>query len=451
MGPHYFNLSPIKIDIILNFLAPIKNCNLLINLKHLLLCLIFIPASGQDRAYAREILDTLCSPHFDGRGYYNDGELRAAQFIRGEFEQMGLQPFGEDFLQPFTLSVNTIVGDPQVRLKGKKMAAGVDFLIDPSSPPFSGSESLVWLTKTELMDRESFGRAVGRCRGQFLVVDPALVADEGKEARQLARSMIGFLKFSEEVDAAGIIEVTDKLTFTASQERAVRPHVVVMREKLTREDKKLQLRLESHFDPKHTSQNVIGYLEGEIKDTFVAVVGHYDHLGRMGDAIYFPGANDNASGIAMMLSLAKAYSTGKPRYSMVFMAFGSEEIGLVGSKYYTDHPLFPLSQIKFLVNLDILGTGDEGIQVVNGKQYPEAFEKLVSLNTDRSLLHQVKVRGESCNSDHCFFHAHGVPSFFIYTLGGAGHYHDVYDRSEELPLTEFEDLFVLLQEFIAQL
>jgi aminopeptidase YwaD len=66
-------------------------------------------------------------------------------------------------------------------------------------------------------------------------------------------------------------------------------------------------------------------------------------------------------------------------------------------------------------------------------------------------LKQIKIRGEACNSDHCLFHQKGVPCFFIYTLGGIQAYHDIYDRAETLPLTEYEDYFKLLVSFIKSL
>src|SRR5690606_32142640 len=99
----------------------------------------------------------------------------------------------------------------------------------------------------------------------------------------------------------------------------------------------------------------------------------------------------------------------------------------------------------------ISGTGDDGIQVVNGSVYPRKFEKLKNINDSEQLLKEVKVRGEACNSDHCMFHRKGVPSFFIYTLGGIQAYHDVNDKAETLPLTEFEDYFRLITRFIDEL
>jgi Zn-dependent M28 family amino/carboxypeptidase len=95
------------------------------------------------------------------------------------------------------------------------------------------------------------------------------------------------------------------------------------------------------------------------------------------------------------------------------MAFSGEEIALLGSKYYTEHPLFPLANIRFLVNMDIMGTGDEGITVVNGTIYKSAFDDLVKINDREHLLKLVKLRGETANSDHYFFYKNHVPSLFI--------------------------------------
>jgi Zn-dependent M28 family amino/carboxypeptidase len=133
------------------------------------------------------------------------------------------------------------------------------------------------------------------------------------------------------------------------------------------------------------------------------------------------------------------------------MAFGAEELGLLGSDYFVNHPIFPLSDIKFMLNFDISGTGDEGIEVVNGTVFKSQFDQLKKINNANNLLKQVKVRGESCNSDHCLFYRKGVPSFFIYTLGGIQAYHDIYDRSETLPLTEYDNYFKLIALFISSI
>jgi Zn-dependent M28 family amino/carboxypeptidase len=196
---------------------------------------------------------------------------------------------------------------------------------------------------------------------------------------------------------------------------------------------------------------VIGYIEGSKKDSLLVFTAHYDHLGMMGKETMFPGANDNASGVSILLNLIKHFSTTKPEYTLVFIAFAGEEIGLIGSSYFTSHPVFPLNKIKFLINFDLAGTGDDGIQIVNGKVHQEKFDLITKLNEQDKLLKQIKIRGEACNSDHCMFHTKGVPCFFIYTLGGIQAYHDIYDRAETLPLTEYEDYFKLLLNFISKI
>lgn len=172
----------------------------------------------------------------------------------------------------------------------------------------------------------------------------------------------------------------------------------------------------------------------------------------MGNEVFFPGANDNASGIALLLNLAANYSQKEPpKKTIVFMAFGAEEAGILGSKFFTENPTLPLSKINFVVNLDLLGTGSEGITVVNGAVYEKEFKMLQQINKDNNYLVAVKKRGKAANSDHYWFSEKGVPAVFIYTLGGIRAYHDVYDVSATLPLTEFEDCFRLIRDFIDEL
>jgi len=104
-----------------------------------------------------------------------------------------------------------------------------------------------------------------------------------------------------------------------------------------------------------------------------------------------------------------------------------------------------------MINFDIAGTGDDGIQVVNGSVFKDEFELMRKINESDNLLPQVKIRGEACNSDHCLFYQKGVPSFFIYTLGGIQAYHDIDDRPETLPLTAFENYFKLITNFVERL
>jgi Zn-dependent M28 family amino/carboxypeptidase len=168
----------------------------------------------------------------------------------------------------------------------------------------------------------------------------------------------------------------------------------------------------------------------------------------MGQETYFPGANDNASGTAMLLELAH-YFVEHPmkKVNVVFMSFAGEEAGLIGSHYYVEHPLFPLEKIKFLTNVDIMGSGEEGITVVNATKFPAEFSALQQINKNEEYLVKIGSRGPAANSDHYFFTEAGVPAFFIYTMGPNKHYHDVEDTYKELSFSEFGDLYRLLIDF----
>jgi Zn-dependent M28 family amino/carboxypeptidase len=97
----------------------------------------------------------------------------------------------------------------------------------------------------------------------------------------------------------------------------------------------------------------------------------------------------------------------------------------------------------------MVGTGSEGITIVNGTVYPKAFALLDSINTSNNYLLNVTPRGESCNSDHCPFYQKGVPSVFIYSRGKEyQEYHNIYDLPQNLPFTEYVDIFSLLRDFI---
>ncbi|HAZ92865.1 MAG TPA: aminopeptidase, partial [Chitinophagaceae bacterium] len=145
--------------------------------------------------------------------------------------------------------------------------------------------------------------------------------------------------------------------------------------------------------------------------------------------------------------LARYYAQNPQPYSMAFIAFAGEEAGLIGSKYFTENPLVPLTSIRFLLNTDLAGTGTNGITVVNATEFPKEFAWMNQVNDENKLLVKINSRGKAANSDHYFFTEKGVPSFFFYTLGGVTAYHDIYDRAEALPLNEFEDLFKLIVLF----
>lgn len=391
---------------------------------------------------AKEILNDLCADQMYGRGYVKFGHIKAAKYIQEYYENIGLKQFKKGtHLQAFKIKANTFPNDLKVIIDSTELIEGVDFLVDPASGTALGTYELVHVSNSNVF---TFLSALSlsnikKLNGKAIVLNSTTTTN------------IDTLNIFNELKAAlpqlcPVIWIkNDKFTWSVSREEMEYP-IIELRDSVIAYKDSVTLSIENVFLHGITTHNVIGKVPGKNKKTIV-ISAHYDHLGMMGDAL-FPGANDNASGVAMLLSLANYYSSKSPKYNLVFMAFGAEEVGILGSKFYVDNPLFPLEDIKFVLNLDILGTGDEGITVVNGVQHKKLFKKLTSINSKQQYLTKVKIRGRAANSDHYWFSQLGIPAFFIYTMGGIKAYHDVYDKSQTLPLSEFDDLYHLLIEFI---
>lgn len=406
---------------------------------------------GQDIGYAKEVISTLCSDAMKGRGYVQNGDKNAAQYIAGEFQKAGLKKYSKTYFQHFSTPVNSFPGKMSLSINGKLLAPGKDFLVEAGSPAVKGKFGVEIMSITDFFDINMMSKKIKSASSKFIIVPAFNSSDYSADQLKQINQAISFLRYGENPSKGTIVFTTSKLTWSGSTEIFPCPSFTVNVTTIEGPIATVEVDVENKFLNNHESQNVVGYIEGDQKDSLVVLTAHYDHLGMMGSETIFPGANDNASGVALLLNLAKNYAVSKPKYTMVFIAFAGEEIGLIGSKYFTDHPLFSLRKIKFLLNFDIAGTGDDGIQIVNGKLYQQKFDLMTKINTENQWLKQIKIRGEACNSDHCLFHQKGVPCFFIYTLGGIQAYHDIYDRAETLPLTEYEDYFKLLVSFIKSL
>jgi len=393
--------------------------------------------------FGLEVVKELCSKDYHGRGYVYEGHSKAAKYINSRFEEFGLKKFNDNSFQYFNIQANTFPDSVSVYIDGEKLETGIDYLIDPISGSARGDFNL------KFVNPENLGQFLEKLKNNKVLFEKiAFVLDNGgtknNDTLQLFRELERFI-----AEKSPVFKINDsKFTWSVGREKLAKPVVEIKSERLPITTKKVSLNIHNVFKSKIKTQNVIAYVEGKKKNKFIVVSAHYDHLGQMGSETYFPGANDNASGVAMLLYMAKHFSENKPKYSVVFMAFGAEEAGILGSKHYVENPVFPLKDIRFVLNCDIMGTGDKGITVVNGTVHKKEFKKLAILNVENNYLEKVKVRGRAANSDHYWFSQKQIPAIFIYTMGGITAYHDVFDKSETLPLTEFADLSKLLIGFI---
>jgi aminopeptidase YwaD len=404
---------------------------------------VWIVSFGQ-LSEVRRITETLCSPEFHGRGYVNKGDSIAAAFIASEFQKIGIKPIKKSYFQPFALSVQTFPGKMEVFTSELRLKPGIDFMVDPSSAGFKSVLRPKYISLETILDEDeftaTFRSVISDGKYNAVVLDlSAAKGDTLKKMRGLSTELARY---------TAIIEVTAEKFTWAISDHVLKYPLIYVKPGLLNEGDELQLNIEAKFIKNYTSRNVVAYLPAKKKSKKTIVyTAHYDHLGRMGSDTYFPGANDNASGTAMLISMAKYFKENPQDYNVLFIAFAGEEAGLHGSKYFVEHPLFKLKKMSFLLNLDIMGSGEEGITVVNATLFEQQFNLLKEINTEKNLLTQVKSRGPAANSDHYWFTQKNVPAFFIYTMGPNKHYHDVFDTYEELSFQEYEDITTLLVEF----
>jgi Zn-dependent M28 family amino/carboxypeptidase len=201
----------------------------------------------------------------------------------------------------------------------------------------------------------------------------------------------------------------------------------------------------------YRSQNICGYIPGET-DTMIVFTAHYEHLGMNDDTIFF-GAHDNASGTAAVMDLARMCNLQRGHYTYVFLLFGGEESGLIGSSYFVDNPLIRLSKVKLLINIDLFCGGDDGLMVVNANSRETAgyVDKLQEINDLHGFAAKISRRDNAANSDHYWFTSE-CPAVFIYTLGGPfGGYHSPTDTCDGCGLGNYSRFMSLIRAFLEQL
>ena len=392
----------------------------------------------------RRLTQTLCLPEFHGRGYVKKGDSIAAEFIASEFKKIGLKPLKKSYFQAFPLTVNTFPTSVSVQSGGKLLVPGIHFLMNPAS-------------------------AGGKMELKPKIIDIAIALNQEKLQKELIEIInskeynsvaFNFTKLSADTlkkiaglteivaGALPVIEVTDrKFTWSVADEQLKFP-LIHIQDSIFNSSNTFQINIESSLLKDYVSRNVYGFLPAKKKTKKTLIYSaHYDHLGRMGIDTYFPGANDNASGTALLINMAAYFKQNPVDYNLLFIAFAGEEAGLVGSKYFVENPPIKLANISFLMNLDIMGSGEDGITIVNATLFEKEFKLLQQINKEQKLLTQIKSRGQAANSDHYWFTQNSVPAFFMYTMGTNKNYHDIFDTYENLSFAEYQDITTLLVEF----
>jgi len=184
--------------------------------------------------------------------------------------------------------------------------------------------------------------------------------------------------------------------------------------------------------------NFVGRITGTDTTRAIIITAHYDHLGRRGDDV-FNGADDNASGVAALLALARVFALERPQHSMVFVALDAEEGGLRGARAFVAQPPVPASTMALNVNMDMVSRNEKGELWVAGTHHYPLLRPFVERLADTAPVtlrtgHDVPGTGSNdwtSQSDHAAFHAAGIP-FLYFGVEDHADYHRATDDIERI-------------------
>ncbi|MFZ5917254.1 MAG: M20/M25/M40 family metallo-hydrolase [Chloroflexota bacterium] len=413
-------------------------------------------AATFDAGQALAQLQTLTGPPFLGRYAGSPQGWAAGDYIAARFAEYGLQPAGDDgaFFQSFPLELVTLAALPSLVIEGPDGARYDDYVLHRDFSAIvrgyaaagSASGPVVWANNCTHADLDSLD-----------VMDKIVLCRDGS-IYETTRNVL-------EHGAAGLLLLTDPEHHPPDFgnvyfENWVPEPIPVLRvfpslvDELLLGSGKTVADLSIHFDafPLMTrvhmnvttagretcpvagcqGRNVLGVIPGRdpaYADQVIILGAHYDHLGQAPDGTIWPGANDNASGVAVLLEIARSWQEQGyvPRHTVLFAAWDAEEMGLLGSGHYVAHPRYPLDETVAKIQLDMVGDGAD-VLYVDGKGELAVLLHAIA----RSLGIETQIT-DTGGSDHVPFRRAGVPASLLIWFEGlesAPHYHRPSDTPE---------------------
>ncbi|HYL79460.1 MAG TPA: M28 family peptidase [Candidatus Acidoferrum sp.] len=451
--------------------------------------------SGASAADLLGIVGTLAGPEMEGRATGSPGMVRAARYIATAFQRAGLLPAGDggSYFQAFDVVTGIHLGE-QNRLHLQGAAGGRDYQVSQDFTPFSFSDSgrvqgevafvgygitapdlryddyagvdvagrIVLVLSGDPRERDTsspFRRPEAYrytevrykvlnarehgARGVILVTNPVAHGEEPERLFAIrgitSVSQSGILAINALRRVADAVLAGSGHSLRELQEaidRDLRPHSFVASAVTT--EIAVQL-IHEHGQ----AWNVIGLLRGTdpaLREQAVVVGAHYDHLGHGGETSLaperygeiHPGADDNASGVAGVIGLARVFAAeGGARRTVIFMAFAGEEMGLLGSSHYVRAPAIPLEHTVAMLNMDMIGRLRNDTLYVFGVDTGKEFrEELEAANRDVGLTFRLSGDGYG-PSDHTPFYSKNLPVLFFFT-GPHPDYHRPSDTPDKI-------------------
>ncbi|MEO6683028.1 MAG: M20/M25/M40 family metallo-hydrolase [Ginsengibacter sp.] len=441
-------------------------------MKQLLLFILIVTSTtsyGQklkkaDRAIIDELTATvtyLSSDELEGRRTGTKGEKLAYEFLSKELKESGLEPKGEDaFLQHFEMNEGKkIMPETNLSFNGNKLEIEKDFfpfIFSPNrsinsyaAPAIKESDAPWFLDIKELLETNS--------NNPHFDITEAIKTYATEFKEKGATALIVYNTGATDAD----------LKFEGkSKTPAVEIPVIFIQKDASKKylsenttDHKIVLNV-SIGEKKRKGTNVIGYLDNGASNTIV-LGAHYDHLGYgedhnslwTGKPEIHNGADDNASGTATVLQLAKFLKNSKSKNfknsNYLFIFFSGEELGLFGSKYFTEHPTINLSSVNYMINLDMVGRLNEETKAITIGGYGTSPIWSKVLN-EKSKELNVKFDSSGIGpSDHTSFYLKEIPVLFFFT-GTHSDYHKPSDDVEKINFIGQYRIFQYITDVIAK-
>ena len=414
-------------------------------MKRILLLILIVVAAqvgAQELAHYKKIVKELSSAKYQGRGYAEDGANKAGRWIAKEFAKAGAD---EVVCQPFTLDISTFPGKMEVAIDGKRQIPGVDFTVREFNPSLKGEFKLYYVDTLNYNPDKIFADlATPQYEGAFVVCDFMFTYKHIADFRKL--------QSKKDCSNSGLIYTWEApLKFYKAYGETVKEKPILwVTPDFPKEAKSIKVDMENEFLDDYECFNVIAKVEGHKHDSCYVFTAHYDHLGKLGKKTFYPGAHDNASGTATIITLAAHYAQNKPEYDMYFIAFSGEDANLRGSEWYAEHPIVPLEQIKYLINIDMIGDNNPAQYCEVSDEGMQGFTRFEKINAEKGYfkaLNRGKLEG---NSDHYPFAQRDVPCIFLENKEGDAfpYYHTVLDTWKNTYYESYAPLFKLVTDFI---
>lgn len=412
----------------------------------------------------------LASDELQGRRTGEPGNRTAARYIAEQFRQLGLKPAGEggDYFQQISLEKVKAATAATLIFGADTLRLGKELVVMAGGPTdLSGEVIYVGYGLTDGDDGYK-GRDV---KGRILVAQGG--SPEAKGPGEIFRASAEKRKLATEKGAAALIELYSEsipwgfvnqyfnreqvALSSASGTNAPVAHLWVNNannkyKQLKEAGQTIRLNSSGRVRTATPSANVAGIIEGTdptLKAEYVVLSAHFDHVGvgKQGGNAYQPsdsifnGARDNAMGTVAILEAAKALSQQRPKRSVLVLALTGEEVGLLGSKFYAEHPLVPLKQTIFNLNIDGAGYSDTtiisviGLERTGAKAEIEAGARAFGLGV---FAEPAPEQGLFDRSDNVSFAAKGVPAptfapgLRAFDEAIAKYYHQAIDNPESL-------------------